>query len=619
MTKNKLNDAFHFPVMIRRLLLSWLAAATISYLVLPQSLRQLYTLDGVKQMSLSSLAVMSVIFFVAITVIGFHTKRHTYERWLMLGFYGILSFFSIGANFNWPFLIGNLILFVILILYCISGWDTSHTHLQVAKKSPAVYKVLLCILGTAFVVFVSVWTVCRIYSFCTPTYDFGIFSQMFYSMKTKGIPYTTVERDMMLSHFHVHVSPIYYLILPIYFLFPFPATLQVMQALILASSVIPLWFLCRRHGLAPAVSLIFCALLLVYPAFSAGTSYDIHENAFLTPLILWLLFAIDTTSIPITIFSACLILLVKEDAAVYVGIVALYLLIKSALRKNENNRYWGLIFGFALLIGSVVWFIIVTGYLSRSGDGVMTYRYQNFMVDGSGSLLGVIKTLLLCPEKVIYESTDPEKLKFIFLTLFPLLGLPFITRKFERYLLIIPYILVNLMSDYQYQHDIFFQYTFGSIACLMYLTVVNLADLKHTGKQCLIGSVCLALCCILFAENVVPVATRYPRYMKNNYEHYRSIHQMLEQIPDDASVAATTFYTTQLSQREILYDVKYTSTENLLSAEYVVLAKHSDTNYLKYEADGISGYDNLVQFLKANNYAVFTELDDTLVIYRKCV
>ena len=95
MTKSKLNDAFHFPVMIRRLLLSWLATATISYLVLPQSLRQLYTLDGVKQMSLSSLAVMSVIFFVAITVIGLCNNKHTYERWLMLGFYGILSFFSI--------------------------------------------------------------------------------------------------------------------------------------------------------------------------------------------------------------------------------------------------------------------------------------------------------------------------------------------------------------------------------------------------------------------------------------------------------------------------------------------------------------------------------------------
>ena len=75
--------------------------------------------------------------------------------------------------------------------------------------------------------------------------------------------------------------------------------------------------------------------------------------------------------------------------------------------------------------------------------------------------------------KVLYECVDPEKLQFLGLTMGPLLALPLVTRKYDRLILLIPYILVNLMSDYPYQHDIFFQYTFGSTACLAYLTVVN--------------------------------------------------------------------------------------------------------------------------------------------------
>ena len=63
--------------------------------------------------------------------------------------------------------------------------------------------------------------------------------------------------------------------------------------------------------------------------------------------------------------------------------------------------------------------------------------------------------------------------------------------------------------------------------------------------------------------------------------------------------------------------MKYTSIEHLLSAEYVALAIHSETNYKQYEKDGDNGYENLVMLLESNGYTVFAELDDTLVIYRK--
>lgn len=617
MSKQNLTKSLRLPVVIRRFLISWLIASTISYLVLPQTLKMLSDLNGVSQMSMISTAIMIVIFFVSITIIGLFFKDNKYERWMLLAIFFLLSALTLHSNFTWPFLFANLLVLLILLQYAFKGWESTVAKTRSTGKSTPFYRIILCILAAAFVSFVSLWTVCRVYAFCTPTYDFGIFSQMFYNMKTTGIPYTTVERDMLLSHFQVHVSPIYYLLLPIYFLLPFPATLQVLQAVVLASSIMPLWLLCRKHGITPAIGVLICAIMFLYPAYSGGTSYDIHENAFLAPLLLWLFYGIDSQSIPITILFSCLTLLVKEDAAVYVAVIALYLLVRSFLRPYEHNRQWSILVAAVLFVGSVIWFFIVTGYLSKNGDGVMTYRYQNFMVNSSGSLMDVIKTVLLCPEKVLFESVDSEKLEFIFLTLAPLLFLPLFTRKYERYILLIPYILVNLMSDYQYQHDIFFQYTFGSTACFMYLVVVNLADLRHVGKQGMIGCICLALCCVLFAQHITPVAMRYPRYVKNNSEQYQKIRKTLSLIPDDATVAATTFYTTELSQREVLYDVKYTSTDNLLSAEYIALAINSDTNYRNYEISGNDGYENLVSLLESNGYVVFAELENTLVIYKK--
>ena len=617
MAKRNIMNSFQIPAVIRRLMISWLAAATISYMVLSRPLQQLNSMDGISQMSLSGMLAMLVIFFITITVIGHFQKNHTYERWLMLAIYTLLSVVTLCTNISVPLTGACLLFFVILVIYALQGWQSSLMQNHIPKTSPIAYKILLYVIASAFVIFVSIWTVSRIYSFCTPTYDFGIFSQMFYSMKTKGIPYTTVERDMILSHFRVHVSPIYYLLLPIYYVFPFPATLQILQAIILATSVIPLWLLCRRHGLTPAISLILCSVLLIYPAFSAGTSYDIHENAFLAPLLLWLLYGMDAKRTCISILAGCLTLLVKEDAAVYVAVAALYLLASSLIIKTASRRLWGIFIGALLLVVSIVWFLAVTRFLAVNGDGVMTYRYQNLMPDRSGSLFSVVQTILLCPGKALYECSDPEKLKFIYLTLVPLLGLPFFTRRYERYILLIPYILINLLSDYQYQHDIFFQYTFGSTACLLYLTVINLADFKQVGKQVPVSCVCLAICCILFVQNIVPVAARYPRLIKNNHAYYQNVRQTLALIPDDASVAATTFYTTQLSQREILYDVKYTSKEHLLSADYIALEIHGKTNYKNYETEERSGYEHLILLLENNGYDVFAQLEDTLVIYKK--
>ena len=47
-----------------------------------------------------------------------------------------------------------------------------------------------------------------------------------------------------------------------------------------------------------------------------------------------------------------------------------------------------------------------------------------------------------------------EKIAFFFLTMGPLLFLPLCTRRYERLVLLIPFLLVNLMSDYTYQLEL---------------------------------------------------------------------------------------------------------------------------------------------------------------------
>ena len=612
--KNHLLKLINPADFMRRLILSWLLGAVMEYLLLPDALRSLQGLEGLAVMSMGRLLLITVALLCLFSALSLWWDTGKAERWGIAGAFVLLAVMALAASFSWAFLALCVLVTAVLVVYAIKGWNAAPCAIYEKKPTCYVSIGITAVLAVVFTLFVSAWTVGRVLCMSSPTYDMGIFSQMFYSMRTTGLPITTVERDGALSHFMVHMSPIYYLMLPFYCIYPKPETLQVLQAVVLASSVVPLWLLSGRKNLHSWQRVLLCGLLMFYPALSGGTSYDIHENCFLTPLLLWLFYAMERRSTGLTALFAVLTLCVKEDAAVYVAVAGLYLLVNGVLRRQGRKT---VLTGAGVLVGALVWFFAVTGYLAAYGDGVMTYRYDNFIFDGTGSLLTVIKAVLLSPMKALFECVDAEKLSFIFLTMLPLFGLPFITRRFERFLLLIPYVLINLMSDYRYQHDIFFQYTFGSTAFLFYMVVLNLADIKLDRNRLIALAGALVLCVIPFFRQVYPVGIRYPQQYEQYKDYYTYVRQTLDKIPEDASLAATTYYTTYLCDREVLYDVKYCSTEHLLSCQYVALHTTSAINYTRYAVNGENGYENLVKLLEENGYTIYAKAGNYLVIYVK--
>lgn len=570
--------------------------------------------------------------------------------------FAVLSVLWLIVSFSPGFLGGCILAEIILIAAALTGQDRrpescpkgvhprhssvpSCADVSAGKRSSRLWPAAASMLAVLFFAFISVWTVCRIYTFSTPAYDFGIFSQMFHSIKETGRPLTTLERGGLLSHFAVHVSPIYYLMLPFYLLFPCPATLQVLQALVMALAVHPLWKLAKHRGLSAPLCTIVCAGLLCFPAFAGGAGYDLHENCFLTVLLLWLLCFIDRDRpLPAAVF-AVVTLLVKEDAAVYVAVIGLWLMLRalygapggdcpaglSAVRSCSGPacaapvprsvpasvrrflhtlRVRRFLTGLFLFTAAVLYFLWVTAWLAGSGDGVMTGRYDNLIYDGSGSLLTVIKTVLLCPMKVLFECTDADKLPFIALTLLPLLGLPLATRRYERLVLLIPYVLIHLMPDYVYMHRLFFQYGFGTTALLFYLTAANLADLPARWLRTAAAALAALACAFLFSFKVVPKGMDYPARLIGHSAYYREMRDQLGIIPDGASVACTTFLSTGLSSRSELYDIPHCSKEHVLSADWVAIGPDSSNDFLRYADPGKNnGTENFLLLLQQNGYS----------------
>lgn len=601
---------------IRKVLLGWLIAVCVEYVLLPGEWKDLARIGGQGYMSMGRVLGITVAMAGALTLLSLFWETGRWERWGILATAALLMALGLKYSVTILFLGACGLLLCVFLVYCLKGRQAEAERPLPIHKGGKVPMFLLGALTVGLCLFACVWTVSRVLGFTSTTYDMGIFSQMFYSMKETGAPMTTLERDKLLSHFAVHISPIYYLLLPFYAIAPYPATLQVLQVLVVLSGVIPLWKLGAHHGLTPWKKLLLCALLLLYPAFLGGVGYDIHENCFLTPMLLWLFYSLDKKNVGLISLFTFLTLCIKEDAAVYVAVIGLWLLVKTLLQKERDKKT--LLTAICILGGSLLWFFLATTYLKHRGDGVMEERYFNCMYNGNRSLWAVVRCIIVHPLKLVYECMDRQKLKYIVLTMAPLLGLPLLTRRYERFLLLIPYVLINLITDFNYQHDIFYQYSFGSTAFLLYLYLLNLKDLPKERLKTvfLVGGVAVAA--MAFTLVVVPKAMKYPSNYLRNRTYYTQLHQTLAEIPEDASVTANINYTVPLSQRTEIYDISHTSIENLLSSEYVVLDLRSANFYDRFateeEPDGLKA---LLELLGEHGYRETLYMDESLVIYQK--
>jgi len=408
------------------------------------------------------------------------------------------------------------------------------------------------ILGLAFFLFTGLYTAFRYWSYNSPCFDFGIWAQMFHNMKTTGLPITTCERYMELSHFAVHFSPIYYLMLPIYFIFPDPATLQFLQAAVIASGLIPVYLLAKHFKLSPALTAVAGICFAFFPALSAGCSYDLHENCFLVPLILWLLYFVEKNKfVPMLVFSV-LTCLVKEDAPVYVAFIAIYAIF-SNWQKNGEYKFIKLK-GFGLLVLSAVYFFAAIKLLEKYGEGAMFYRYENYAVDGSDSIVGLIKTALANPAYIFAQSLNEDKLPFALTMLAPLAFVPLMNLDVFALILIGPFLLVNLMSNYPYQYSIAFQYVFGVAAILIYLFIKNLASLKKELKY-FAALFSVFSCIVAFSYTSVPYVKNIINYSENKAE-IKIINETLEIIPRDSIVCSNTMFVAHLYDVKEIYELK---------------------------------------------------------------
>ena len=489
---------------------------------------------------------------------------------------------NLGDEFLWEFssqnnnlliIIFSAIALALLIHYLLSIKAT--TLLPAFKNRKKWFQLIFWAVVIFQTLLISLMLLARIKTFTSPTYDMGIFSQMFANM-SKGLgPVTTLERDQVLSHFAVHISPIHYLLLPFYLLIPRPETIQVLQVLVVLSGILPFYLILKEFDFPKIYQKLLLFLYLWTPALTTGHFYDYHENCFLAPLLLWLFYFTIRKQAAGSLIVVALTLMVKEDAMIYVFSMGAYFLFQERFKFKQRGNIF--IFITQIVI-PLVYFLLAITWLQNEGDGAMTTRFTNFMHPGEDSLVNVIFNALSNPQYTLANFFTFEKLKYVLIVLGCQAFLPLMQANWSHYILFLPLLVINLFSDWPYQYDLFKQYHYGSNILLLLLTLLALDSLlnrsvnneRNTELLLLSKRSALPQRLTLIAVTVslfTLLSLVQPRYRLvevyfDNSSHYQSAKASLDELPRDTKILSFTRFTTPLSDVFYLYDLYYHNDQN---------------------------------------------------------
>ena len=246
--------------------------------------------------------------------------------------------------------------------------------------------------ATAFAAVFGTIAVLRHRAFESGRFDLGNMTQAVWSTANGDVLSVTDVQGEQISRLGSHFDPILAALAPLWWLWPSPELLLVVQALAVAAGAIPLFLLARRHVTERAAAAVAVAYLL-FPPVQWLTASDFHPVALATPLLLGAWAFLDARRLWPFALCAAAALATKEHVGLAVaGMGAWYGL---AHRDYRRGAAIAAVAGGVALIAALV----VVPHLTPAGSSAFESRYDDPALDGrdAGYVIRLLLPLALLP------------------------------------------------------------------------------------------------------------------------------------------------------------------------------------------------------------------------------
>lgn len=422
-----------------------------------------------------------------------------------------------------------------------------------------------------YTVVLSYFTVLKHNDFKTYAWDLGMFNQSFWTTLHDGrLFYSTVELlvNPSGSFFGIHFSPIIFLVLPFYALYPTPQSLLVLQSFVLALGAVPLYKLAKHVRRYRIFALSFVFAYMLYPPLQGINWFDFHVQSFLPLFFFSILYFFETQNWKPYFLFVFLSLMCEEHAAMIVAFIGLFAFLQHRKHllnelKNKNLKDTLVIVSFLTIASAVLWYIL-TALVRNTFFPVNETFISTFKAASNWRILGAEDPIMIpfyvfrYPASAVAALSYDIQLKVYYLiSLFgPLAFMSFFKM---RYLLpTLPWFVYALFSNYQPYYLILFQYPAYVIAFIFIAAIYAIghggANLRSLEKR-LAALLIFSFVAYLLLSPFSPTAGllhqdsgTIPISQRNNLAH-----ELLMYIPPNASVMTDNALFPHVSSRSNAY------------------------------------------------------------------
>lgn len=372
--------------------------------------------------------------------------------------------------------------------------------------------------------------------------DFGVFEQSFWTTLRHGLLFVNTYEGG--SHFRIHNSPVFFLLLPFYAAAPSMATLLVLQTAAVAAGAWGVFLLARdRLARAPfdaaggerAAAVLAVTYLLYHPLH--GVNYDqFNELSFAVAPLVFAMYFLGRGRMAATWGCVLLLVATKEDMAFVVMALGVY---AAACGAREGGwRAAGVRHGLLLCGFGALWLMLSLRVIFPWFRGGEAWPYFSLYYPHLGSSMGqAVLTMLTHPVLVTRYAFSPRALQLVGELLLPLAFIPLLAP--EVLLMVAPTWLILTLSAFQGTTNTGSRYMAPIVAILFVALVIGLqraaASRPLSLPQLARWPLVLSLLCMLALDNT---PTRFPfKNVPRFNDHLRARQSLVAQIPAEASVA----------------------------------------------------------------------------------
>jgi uncharacterized membrane protein len=473
------------------------------------------------------------------------------------------------------------------------------------KLTPKQGLQLITISAIAFLVIILGLTLHRHFTFYS-SYDQGIFNQVFWNGTRGNFFQSTLSSQLSTNVVHggevprvdyhrlgQHFTPALLLWLPIYAVFPHPATLTVLQGIFITAGGLVLYALGRIY-LETAIAFLIAVSYYGANAILGPSLANFHDISQIPLFVFSLLWAMEKRRWWLFWLLAILTLAIREDSGITLFGVGVYLV--------ASRRYPKI--GLVLCSLSFLYIVALTNLIMPLfSDDIakrfMLERFGQYAEGESASTLEIIWGMVSNPWRLLVELVTPVwgTIKYLLGQWLPLAFIPVVAP--ASWAIATFPLLKLLLGKGESVLAISLRYAMSVTPGLFYGAILwwagqgfsnfnrSLADcqprkLYPKFRRFWIFCLCLSIFFTITSNPsrtlsfLIPDSIQPWLYVSplEQWQHVPQIHSLLRKIPPDASVSATTYLIPHLSSRREVIRLPGLNLQNdaktIISVDYII-------------------------------------------------